>query len=98
MARTARDARRRIHPLHHRREDRVARRVFRVNDAPLTMPAFAGKIESAPGVAIEAHVELVEQELPYGPRTLAHELVDGGGISHVVARLENVALQFLRIR
>jgi hypothetical protein len=47
----------------------------------------------ARGIAVETHVEFVEQELLHRRRALAHQLVDGLGIRGAVAGLEDVARQ-----
>src|SRR5262245_58029210 len=69
-----------------------------MNDAARAVPAFAREFEIAGGVAIESDAELVEQQLFHGGRTLAHELIDSGGIRGAVAGVENVARELTGVR
>lgn len=68
-----------------------------MDDAALGVPALAGEVEAAGGVAVELHVQFVEQELLHCSRTLADQLVDGLGVCGAVAGRENVLRQPDRI-
>ena len=74
-----------VHALRDAVEDGVAGGVLGEDDALLAVPALAGELEFAGGVAVEGDVEFVEQEFLHRGRALVDELRDGGGIRGVVA-------------
>jgi hypothetical protein len=61
-----------------------------VDDPPLGVAPLARQVEVARGVAVERHGRLVNQHLLDGTRPLADQLLDGRGVRHAVARLEDV--------
>ena len=76
----------------------MARGVLRVDDPPRAVAALAREVEAAVRVAVEVDSKCVDQETLDGARPFADELLDRGGIGHVVARVEYVPGEALRLR
>ena len=97
-ARAARYPARRVDPPGHCAQDGMAGGVLRMDDPALPVAALTREVEVSLGIAVESDSQVVDQHLLDDARPLAHQLLHGSGIGHVVPRLQDVARQGCRVR